>query len=325
MPLHPKLRERLDYEESAFPELTRVPVDEGRRIVREMAIETDRLAGPPPALARVEDHSIPLPGRTIGVRLYFPSGSPVPSPVVAFFHGGGWVFGDLETHDAICREIAARSRSVVASVAYRRSPENKFPDPLDDCTGVVRWLADPATVRRFELRSDQIAVTGTSAGGNMAAVLAAQWRATDGPRLVGQILVYPVTGYFPDTPSYRENARGFGLEAEFITWMWEQYLRSPSDGHDTRVVPLRQTHLSGLPPALVLTAEYDLLRDEAEEYARRLSDAGVRTRISRYQGMVHGFLDYRGIVQEGWDALDEIAGALRQWFGTGPSGGTATR
>ena len=316
MPLHPKLRERIDYEESAYPDITQVPVEEGRRIVREIATETDRLAGLPPPLERVEDHSVLLPGHVVGVRLYFPSGGRVPAPVVAFLHGGGWVFGDVETHDSMCREIAARSQSVVASVAYRRSPENKFPDALDDCNGVIRWLADPTTAKRFGLRSESIAVAGTSAGGNMAAVLASQSRAPGSPRLVGQILIYPVTAHFPETASYRDNAHGFGLEAEFMAWMWEQYLRSPEDGADARVAPLREVNLARSPPAHVLTAEYDLLRDEGEEYARRLDRAGVHTRISRYQGMIHGFLDYRGIVKEGWDALSDIADTLRYWFGT---------
>ena len=316
MPLHPKLRERIDHEAAAFPDLTRIPVAEGRRVVREMVVETDRLAGTPPRLDRVEDHAMALPGRRVGLRFYFPKASRSPSPVLVYLHGGGWVFGDLETHDSVCRELAARSRSVVASVAYRRSPEEKFPAALEDGYDAFRWLTDPTTAQRFDLRPDRIAVGGDSAGGNMSAVLAVQARDRSGPALVGQILICPVTAYLPTTPSYSANGTGFGLEAAFMPWMWEQYLSSPRQGHDPRVAPLLTADLSGVAPALVITAEYDLLRDEGEQYAERLLQAGVPTQCTRYRGMVHGFLDYRGIAQEGWDAIEQIAQTLRRWFGT---------
>lgn len=316
MPLHPKVRERIDYEARAFPDLTQLPVVDGRQLVREMSAETDGLAAPPAPLERVEDHSIMMPGRKVGVRLYFPKGIDSPSPVLVYLHGGGWVFCDLETHDGVCREIANRSRAVVAAVDYRRSPEDKFPAALDDCYEALRWLADPTTAARFDLRPDRIAVAGDSAGGNMSAVLALDTRDRRGPALVGQVLVCPVTAYYPSTPSYAANAAGFGFEAAFMPWMWDQYLSSPRQGRDHRVAPLGNPDLSRVAPALVITAEYDLLRDEGEQYAERLSQAGVPVRSTRYAGMVHGFLDYRGIAQEGWDAIAEIAQTLQQWFGT---------
>jgi acetyl esterase len=316
VPLHPKLRERIDYEAAAFPDLTLIPVPEGREVVRAMARETDQLSGPPPALDRVEDHSIALPSHRLGVRLYFPKEAGSTRPVLAYLHGGGWVFGDLDTHDSLCREIAARSQTVVASIDYRRSPEVKFPAAIEDGYATLRWIADPETARRFDLRPGQIAVGGDSAGGTMSAVLAALTRDRHGPALWGQILICPVTAYQPNTPSYTENGTGFGFETSFMPWMWDQYLASPREGEDWRVAPLRIRDPSGLPPTLVITAEYDPLRDEGELFADRLRSGGVPTQSTRYAGMVHGFLDYRGIVREGGDALDEIAQTLRRWFDT---------
>lgn len=314
MSLQPKLRERLDYEAASFPDLTSLPIPEGRQIVRSMSAETDRLAAPPPSLERVENRSIGPPDGRFGIRLYFPKGRASPSPVLAYLHGGGWVFGDLDTHDSLCREIAARSRIVVASVDYRRSPEHKFPAALDDGYAALEWLVGSEARGPFDLAIDGIAVGGDSAGGNMAAVLSVLARNRRGPSIAGQILICPVTAYFPGTPSYAANASGFGLDASFMPWMWAQYLSSPRQGEDPRVAPLRTPELSHVAPALVITAEYDLLRDEGEAFAERLRQAGVPTQATRYEGMIHGFLDYRGIVQEGWDAIDEIARTLRRWF-----------
>lgn len=282
--------------------------------MRAMSAETDRLAGPTPPLERVEEHSLMLPGRRLRLRLYFPKGAPTPSPVLVYLHGGGWVFGDLETHDTVCREIAARSRAAVASLEYRLSPEAKFPSAVQDGYEAIRWLSEPKTAERCHIRPDRIAVGGDSAGGNMAAAIAVLARDRRGPALAGQMLFCPVTAYYPNTPSYRDCGQGFGFEASFMPWMWKQYLSSPEEGPDPRVAVLRTNDLSHVAPALVITAEYDLLRDEGEEFAERLRQAGVPTQSTRYQGMVHGFLDYRGLAQEGWDALDEIAGALRSWF-----------
>jgi acetyl esterase len=313
VPLHPKLRERIDYEAASFPDLTGLTVPEGRQIVRAMAAETDRLAGPAPSLERVTDRLIGQPQDRLRIRLYFPHRADSPAPVLVYLHGGGWVFGDLETHDSLCREIAARSGTVVGSVDYRRSPEHKFPAALEDGYTALEWLTEPDTCREFNLDRDRIAVAGDSAGGNMAAVLSVLTRDRQGPPLVGQILICPVTAYFPDTPSYTTNATGFGLDATFMPWMWEQYLASPKQGDDSRVAPLRTPDLARVAPALVITAEYDLLRDEGERLAERLREAGVPTQVTRYNGMIHGFLDYRGIVQEGWDAINEIARTLRRW------------
>lgn len=315
MPLDPKLRERLDYEAATYPSITELPIPDGRRLDRSIASEMDRLSGPPPALRRVEDHRVPLPGRQLPIRFYYPHETAPPDSVFLFLHGGGWVFGGLETHDSICREIAARSGWVVAALDYRLAPEHKFPAALDDSYETLQWLATPSTAQRLELDRDRLAVGGTSAGGNLAAVASIMARDRGGPRLSGQVLIYPVTAHEPATPSYRDNAHDYGLDVAFMPWMWTQYLSSPREGSDPRVSPLQAPDVSRLPPALVITAEYDLLRDEAEEYGDRLRDAGVPMQCTRYLGMVHGFLDYRGLCHEGWDALDEVARGLRRWKG----------
>ncbi len=167
---------------------------------------------------------------------------------------------------------------------------------------------------RFDLRPDRIAIGGDSAGGNMAGVLPVLCRQRQGPALAGQILICPVTAYLGGTASYSSNATGFGLDASFMPWMWGQYLSSPQEGQDYRVALLRTPDLTHRPPALVITAEYDLLRDDGEQLAERLREARVPVLATRYSGMVHGFLDYRGLVQEGWDAIDEVARTLRRWF-----------
>jgi acetyl esterase len=318
VPLHPKLRDRLDYEAASFPDLTRVSLQDGRRIVREMVVETDRLTSSPPPMETVEEHSIPPPDHHVRIRRYAPKGASSPGPLLLYLHGGGWVFGDLDTHDSLCREIAARSGVVVASLDYRRSHEAKFPAALEDARAAVQWLRTPEVARRLGVRHDQIVVGGDSAGGNMAAVLAGSDSVPRGPPLIGQILICPVTAYFPKTPSYTAYGAGYGLESGFISWMWEQYLDSPRQGEDPHVAPLRIPDLSHAPRALVITAEYDLLRDEGEQYADRLREAGVPTQSTRYDGVIHGFQDYRGLVQEGWDAIEEIAQTLRRWTARSP-------
>jgi acetyl esterase len=313
VPLDPKLRERIDYEVATYPDLTLIPVSEGRQVLRDIAAEMDRLA-PPPALERVENHTIAVPGHRLGIRLYFPKDRPLPSPVLAYLHGGSWVFGDLDTQDSLCREVAARSRAVVASVDYRRSPEEKFPVALEDCYAAVCWLAVPATAERFDLRPESLAIGGDDAGANMAAVLAVLTGYRRGPPFVGQILICPFTAYITDTASHSRNRSGFLFETSFMPWIWDQYLSSPREGQDYRVDLVHTPDLSHVAPALVITAEYDPLRDEGEEFAERLRQAGVPTQATRYNGMIHSFLDYRGIVQEGWDAIEEIVATLRRWF-----------
>jgi acetyl esterase len=313
--LHPLLKDRLADEGTRFPDLTKLDPAEGRRIARQMYVETDNLAGAEAAVAMLKTTSVGLTDHRVPVRVYVPTEGDAPYPAVVYLHGGGWVFGDLDTHDSVCREVANRSHCIVVSVQYRRAPEHRFPAPVDDAYGVVQWVADPSVAARLQVDPAKIAVAGDSVGGNLAAVVCQVARERGGPMIGAQVLICPVTDYLPQNDSMREYASGFGLDATFMPWMWQQYLRTPADAREARAVPLRATDLSGLPPALVITAECDILRDEGEEYGSRLAEAGVDAQVTRYPGMIHGFIDYRGIVGEGWDALDEIGNRLRTLFG----------
>lgn len=313
-PFNEEIRAQFAHELDAFPDVTTLPPEEGRKVVRQMSRETDSYSGTPPAVSQLKTTSFGPSGQRVPVRVYSPKDGEPPFPVVAYFHGGGWVFGDLDTHDSVCREIANRSLCVVASVGYRRAPEHRYPTAVDDAYAAVQWLADEAVAARLGTDPTRIAVAGDSVGGTLAAVVSLLARERTGPKLAGQILICPVTAYYPETPSYAAYAKGFGFEATFMPWMWERYLRSPEDGKDPHVAPLNELDLAGLPPALVITAEYDFLRDEGEAYGRGLQDAGVPSQVTRYPGMPHGFIDYRGLADAGWDALDEIGAWLRARF-----------
>jgi len=231
-----------------------------------------------------------------------------------FFHGSGFVLCSLDTHDGMCRNLCAGAACIVASVDYRLAPEHKFPAGIDDCLHATRWAATHAA----ELGADptRIGIAGDSAGANMAAVTALRVRDEGGPALCGQLLLYPVTDYHtPGTPSYSENAEGYGLTRETMKWFWDHYLSDPREGIHPHAAPLRAPTLSGLPPALVISAEYDPLRDEGEIYADRLRGAGVPVVLSRYDGVNHGFMFWVGVVDKAGAAMNESCEWLRDAFG----------
>ncbi|HEV3351219.1 MAG TPA: alpha/beta hydrolase [Methylomirabilota bacterium] len=265
--------------------------------------------GPFEEVAAVADHRVPVTGGEITVRVYRPAGVG-PHPVLVFYHGGGWVIGDLYTHDGICRSIVNAAGCAVASVDYRLAPEFKYPTPVDDSYAGLLWVVANAT--RLGLDAARVAVGGDSAGGNLAAVMALMARDRRGPRLLLQILVYPVTNYDFNTVSYRENATGFVLSTEDMRWFWRHYLSREEQGREPLVSPLLAKSLADLPPALVITAGCDPLRDEGEAYAGRLRDAGVAVTLTQYSGMFHGFLRMTRILDQSRILLDEIATALRK-------------
>jgi acetyl esterase/lipase len=216
---------------------------------------------------------------------------------------------DLETHDVICRAIARRSGAVVVSVDYRLAPEHKFPAAVDDCYAATLWVAKNASLLGIDPR--RIAVGGDSAGGNLATVVARRSRHESGPPIALQVLVYPVTDLSSfDTASYREFADGYGLTASEMQWFRAQYLSRPDDAYSPHASPLLAPDLHGLPPALIITAECDPLRDEGEAYARRLEVSGVPVRCTRYPGMVHPFFSWVGGVPEALQAIGEVARAV---------------
>lgn len=264
-----------------------------------------------PEVARVEDRTIPGPASEIPVRVYTPSGTG-PVPTLLYFHGGGWVVGTLDMSDGTCRNLCVGGECVVVSVDYRLAPEAKFPAASDDCYAVVEWVSRNASA--IGARGDRIAVGGGSAGANLAAVVCLMARDRGGPALAFQLLVYPVTDRNFETDSYRQNAEGYMLTRDSMIWYWDQYLNNPSEASDPYAAPLQARDLAGLPPALVLTAEFDPLRDEGEAYAHRLEAAGVPTRCIRYDGLVHGFFGMHDSVDKAREAVNQASAALRSAF-----------
>jgi acetyl esterase len=273
--------------------------------------EAKELSGPGPVVAEVRDVDVPGPGGAIPVRVYRPETAGTP-PAVAYFHGGGWVVGSLESVDAVCRALANASGALVASVDYRLAPEHRFPAALDDCLAATRWLA--AHAAGLGADGARLAVAGDSAGGNLATVVARRLRDEGGPALRFQALVYPVTDAALATPSYREFDEGFGLTMLGMRRYWDLYLDGAS-GADPDASPLRATDLAGLPPALVLTAGADVLRDDGEAYADALRRAGVPVVQRRYDGAIHGFWRWLGAAQLSRDAAAEVGAALRAALG----------
>jgi acetyl esterase len=272
-------------------------------------------AGEPEAVASVADRLIDGPaGDALPIRIYTPAhADPGPLPVLVYFHSGGWVFGSIDAHNPVCRALANHACCLVVSVGYRLAPEHPFPAAPDDCYAATQWVA--AHAREFNGDPARIAVGGDSAGGNLAAVVALMARDRHGPTLCYQVLIYAETSYCePGMESYAAYAEGYGLTREDMRWYWEQYLARPEDSMHPYAAPLRATDLSGLPPTLIITAEYDPVRDEAEQYAARLHQAGVPVQCSRYAGMIHSFFRMFALFEQSHQALAEVTGALRAAF-----------
>jgi acetyl esterase len=259
-------------------------------------------------VAHVENHRIAGPLGKIPLRVYTPAGTG-PFPILIFFHGGGMVIGDLESYDALCRSLTNLAGCLVVSVDYRLAPEHKFPAALEDSYAATNWVAAHAT--QFNGDSSRIAVGGDSAGGSLATTIARMVRDREDLRLVFQVLIYPITDMGSNTPSMQEYAEGYGLTRKDVIWYINHYLNNKEEKTNPLASPLLAPDLSGLPPALVITAEFDPLRDEGEQYARKLEEAGVPLRLSRYNGMIHGFMTMAGFLDQGRQALSEIATALQ--------------
>jgi acetyl esterase len=308
MPLDPQAQHVVD----AMAALNLKPVEESTPAEARESIRIRTAAlGPFEDVASVADHRVPVAEAEITVRTYTPGGRG-PHPVLVYYHGGGWVIGDLYTHDGLCRSLANAARCVVASVDYRLAPEWKYPVAAGDSYAALRWVA--ANAIRLGLDPRRVAVGGDSAGGNLATVVSLMARDQGGPGLVHQVLIYPVTDNDLNTRSYIENATGYLLTREGMRWFWAHYLADSRQGLEPHASPLRAPSLAGLPSALVITAECDPLRDEGEAYAARLRDAGVPVTVTRYDGMFHGFVRMTRILDKARTALDEIAGSLQKAF-----------
>lgn len=287
------------------PGLNELPLDEARKVPYQMI----ELGGPEEPVEQVETRVIPGPVR-IPVRVYRPSLA-TDLPALVFFHGGGFVICNLDTHDRACRMLANASGCVVVSVDYRLAPEHKFPAAADDAYSATRYVAEHAS--EFGIDPARIAVGGDSAGGTLATVVAMMARDRGGPSLKFQLLIYPVTDFTEHvTESERDYGHGYFLDTELMDWFSDQYFAAEADRHLPYASPAKATDVSGLPPAFVITGECDPLRDQGEAYADKLRRAGVAVTLKRYEGMIHPFLSLAGIVDAGRDAIRDSAAAVRQ-------------
>jgi acetyl esterase len=294
------LLEQMDAED-APPLDTQIPA-----AVRPARVErAKRVGGEAIALGQVEDLTISTPAGPIGARFYA-SELGASRPALVYFHGGGFVFGNLETHDTICRALAKESGAVVIAVDYRLAPEHKFPAAVDDALAATLWVM--RNVARLGLDAARIAVGGDSAGGTLAAVVSTRCRDAGGWMPAAQALLYPVTDLSTlDTASYVEFAEGYGLTRSAMAWFRDHYLARAEEAQDAAASPLLTADLAGLPRSLVLTAEFDPLRDEGEAYAERLRQAGVEVEFQRFSGMIHGFIAMRGVLSAGDRAIGRAA------------------
>ena len=297
MPLNPEVVRYLAAQAAAGPAPVE-PLEMRARRAEQMAM-------------RVEDRVIDSPGGKIALRIYTPPG-PAPLPVLIYYHGGGWVTGDLDVSDFQCRLLSRWAGCLVVHVNYRHAPEHIFPAALDDAYAGAVWVEENAA----GLQADpaRIAVGGDSAGGNLAAAVTLMARERGGPRFIYQYLAYPVLDGAMSLPSYKGNATGFGLTGQTMAWYWDQYVPDPADRKNPLASPLNAPDLNGLPAALVLTAEFDPLLDEGEAYAGRLQEAGVPVELKRYDGLIHGFLGQTAEYDAAKLALAELAASLRRAF-----------
>jgi acetyl esterase len=270
------------------PSLSQLGPEMGRLVLDKAQMADPTVPGP---LVDVEDRDLPGgPKGRVSVRLFRPRNVASPSPVIVYVHGAGWVFGNRHTHDRLARELAVGAEAVLVFPNYSLSPESRFPTAIEEIYAVTLWLQEHGA--GMGLDPSRLAIAGDSVGGNMAAAVTLLAKERGAPRIERQLLFYPVTDARFDTASYSEFAEGYSLRRDSMMWFWDQYLPHPGDRHQITASPLRAnlTQLSGLPTALIVTAEADVLRDEGEAYAGKLREAGVRVTAVRYQGIIHDFM-----------------------------------
>ncbi len=307
VPLDPQAEAAIKSGQAVGTAVYELGVEQARAEVESHAAE---LFGEPDRVPVVIDHRIPGPGGSIPIRIYRPSPEVPSLPGVVYFHGGGWVYGSLNTHDGVCHTLAKKGNFTVVAVGYRLAPEHTFPAAFEDAWAATAWVAQHGP-EGIDVR--RLAVAGDSAGGNLAAATARKAR-DQGLPLRLQVLVYPVADCDTDTPSYREFEDGYGLNKKAMEAYWNHYVPSESDRVHPDASVLRADDVSGVAPALVLTAEYDVLCHEGEAYAKRLAEAGVDVKLSRYDGLIHGFFRMPAVIDRSNDALEEAASALRAAF-----------
>ena len=307
--LHPEAQALLQLiEQKGLPPLHTLGPVEAREVYRARRFFTQP---EPPPVASVRDLEAPGPHAGIPLRLYRPQGgtAAAPLPVLVYYHGGGWVIGDLDTHDTLCRELCNGSGCAVVAVDYRMGPEHRFPAAVDDALAATRWIR--AQGAALQLDTDRLAVGGDSAGGNLAAVVALAARDAGDLPIRFQLLIYPATDQRRGAESHRTNGQGYLLTNDTITYFHDHYIAQPAQDLDWRCSPLLHANHAGLPPAFVLIAGYDPLRDEGLQYAQKLSEAGNRAALVNFERQIHGFITMGKVIDEANVAVQLCAAQLR--------------
>ena len=308
MPLHPQAKQFLtDLEAQGLPPLETMAILEARATDANFG----DVQGDLQDVSSVRDLLVPGEAGSLPVRIYNPNPGTL-QPIVVYFHGGGWVVGSIDVVDKPCRELANAAQCIVASVNYRLSPETKFPGPAEDCYSAVRWFAENA--QDFDADTRNLVVAGDSSGGNLAAAVCLMARDRGGPHISQQLLIYPVMSPTRDTQfdSYVENESGYLLTRDQMEWFWGNYAPSDSEARQPYASPLLAEDFAGLPRGLIVTAEFDPLRDEGLAYASALKEAGVDVRTTTYPGAIHGFFWFNGIMDQGRELVAELAGQIRE-------------
>lgn len=303
-----------NFKASGSPPLGSLPPEQER----EAFIATNKTSGKKlEPVHKIVNRTIQGPGGNIPIRVYTYSQDMERQPAIVFFHGGGFVTGNLETHDYICRTITNKAECVVVSVDYRLAPEHPFPAAVEDCYAATQWISQHAT--ELNIDPSRIAVGGDSSGGNLATVVSYQAKQKGSPKLICQMLLYPLTQFSIDTVSRRENGKGYVLTRDALKYYRNHYLATLKEAENPFASPLLIEEVSSLPPAIIVTAEYDPLRDEGEAYGNRLKEAGVPVTLTRYNGVIHGFIAMAAFLKQGKNALEETTDLLRSAFGEGRS------
>jgi acetyl esterase len=296
---------------SGRPPLHELPLERARH---EFAMSTIALGGWPQPIGELVDRTIPGPHGTIPIRVYRPQGAAAGRRgILVYYHGGGWVVGDIASHDKLCRYLAAKSGCIIVSVDYRRSPEHRFPVALEEAFAAFEWVHAHAEALGGE--PARVGVGGDSAGGNMAAVVSLMARDREGAKPAFQLLLYPPVDLGGDWPSYKELGSSYLLTQPMMAWFRAQYLSSEAELADWRASPLKAASLANLPPAYLCTAGFDPLRDEGKAYADRLRAEGNSVTYRDFDSLIHGFAGFTGTISASARAMDEVAEALRQGLG----------
>lgn len=295
--------------ETPLPKFADLDPLSARQHMVQMIAQTEAMLNPG---GTVIDRTIKGAETDIGIRIYTPDGADDVTGALVYYHGGGWVVGDLDTHDKTCRILAERSNIRIVSVDYRLAPEHKFPAAPEDGYAALVWVCENAV--ELGINANKIGVGGDSAGGNIAAAVALMARDRAGPALAVQLLIYPALQYKSETGSTKELAEGYGLETRDMIWFYDHYVSVETDTSNPYLSPLMTQDFSGLPPAVISVAGFDPLHDEGEEFAMHLREAGVEVKFYDYASLVHGFLSLSGIVPSANEAFDEIANATKSFL-----------